>query len=45
MGTSSSYSVRAVLFNKFLAPLYMSLCNLIFNDNNNNKNTVFQSIM
>ena len=45
MGTISSYSVRAVLSNKFSAPLYMSLCNLMFKDNNNNKNTVFQSIM
>ena len=45
MGTISSYSVRAVLSNKFPAPLCMSLCNLMFKDNNNNKNTVFQSIM
>ena len=45
MGTISSYSVRAVLSNKFSAPLCMSLCNLMFKDNNNNKNTVFQSIM
>ena len=45
MGTISSYSVRAVFSNKFSAPLYMSLWNLMFKDNNNNKNTVFQSII
>ena len=34
MGRILSYSVRAVLFNKFSAPLYKSLYNLMFNGNN-----------
>ena len=36
-------SVCAVLSIKFPVPFYMSLCNLMFNGNNNKKNTVFQS--